>query len=246
LVPRVVFYETTDSTNLRAREYARVNPDSRTPTVFIADGQTAGRGRRGRSFESPAGSGLYLSFLVYPKSKGADATAITAYSAVKLAEALEECAPLSAGIKWVNDIIVGGRKIAGILAEAEMSSEGEIGCIVVGMGINVYKNALSDELSSIATSVEEETGERISREELAAELIIRFLSRCYDFTVEEILPEYRRRSTLIGEEITVHALSGEEYPARAVGIDSDLSLRVQTYGGEEKSLISATVSVRKK
>ena len=133
-------YAECDSTNLRAREFAREHPENRTPYVFIAEGQTAGRGRRGRSFESPMGAGLYISLLTYPKGRGAEATALTAQAALELAHAIEATVACEVKIKWVNDLILGGRKVAGILTEAEMSSEGEAAFLITGMGINICKN----------------------------------------------------------------------------------------------------------
>ena len=242
---KLVFYKITDSTNLRAREYAKENPDNRTPTVFIAEGQTGGRGRLGRSFESPRGKGLYMSLLSYPEKKGQDATAITAYAALGLAEAIDALTGAETKIKWVNDLILGGKKVAGILTEAEMNSDGNVAFTVIGMGINVYKNALSEELSEIATSIEEATGKVISIEELAAKALLSLLSDEDSLSIRELLPGYLRRSSVVGEEINVIPLSGESYAARAVGINDDLSLRVITPEGEEKNLISATVSIRK-
>ena len=143
--PKIVFYEETDSTNTRAKEYAR-SAESKETVVFIANSQTAGRGRLGRSFVSERGGGIYMSILTYPEENGFDATAATARAAVCLARATEAVCGCKTEIKWVNDIYLGGRKLAGILTEGKMTSDGEIAYQVVGMGINVYKKAISDEI----------------------------------------------------------------------------------------------------
>ena len=113
--PKIIHYSIIDSTNTRAKEYAKENPENRSPVVFIADEQTAGRGRRGRSFVSRAGAGIYISILDYPDSNGFDATKVTAEAAVNLAKAIESLCPCDIRIKWVNDLYLGGKKLAGIL-----------------------------------------------------------------------------------------------------------------------------------
>jgi len=122
--PKILLYELTDSTNERAREYAREKTDNRSPVVFIADGQTAGRGRRGRSFVSNSGAGIYISILTYPEAVGADATVATSRAAVCLARAIESLCDCDVRIKWVNDLYLGGKKLAGILTEGEVAQDG--------------------------------------------------------------------------------------------------------------------------
>ena len=240
--PRIFLYEKTDSTNTRAREYAREHPENKSPVIFIAESQSAGRGRRGRSFVSEGGVGIYMSLLLYPEKRGADATKITAEAAVALADAIKELSSLCPRIKWVNDIYAGGKKLAGILTEAVMSSDGEISCLVLGMGINVYKTAYPEEISSIATSIEEECNERISRELLVFKAVKNLLSDGIDES--EILRKYRESSLLIGEEIAVLPLSGEPYFARALEILDDYSLSVEREDGKKERLFTGEVSIK--
>ena len=104
--PDIIFYEETDSTNTRAKEYAKARDKSnKTPVVFIANSQTAGRGRRGRSFVSNEGAGIFISILTYPDTKGADATAATAKAAVALANSIEHLCDCEIKIKWVKKLI---------------------------------------------------------------------------------------------------------------------------------------------
>lgn len=235
--PEIIFYESIDSTNTRAKEWAKQNPDNHSPIVFIANEQTAGRGRRGRSFVSEGGAGIYISILTYPEESGADATATTARAAVTLAKATESLSDCDIKIKWVNDLYLGGKKLAGILTEGEMDKDGKIAYQVVGMGINVYKKAISDEISDIATSIEGEMGIGIDRSKLAAAIIKYHLNYKGDF-----YNEYKSRSFIIGRRVTVMKLS-ESYEAEVVDIDSDFSLIIKRDGKRER-LFTGEISIK--
>lgn len=230
-------YESTDSTNTRAKEYARANGSKRGAVVFIANEQTAGRGRRGRSFVSRGGAGIYMSILTYPCKRGADATAATARAAVSLSRAIESLCDCEVKIKWVNDIYLGGKKLAGILTEGEMDEEGKIAYQIVGMGINVYKNAISDEISSIATSLEDELGTTPDRSALAAKIIAELLVDGVDH-----YKEYKSRSLVIGKTVTVLKPT-ESYEARVIDINHDFSLTVERDGRRER-LFTGEISLR--
>ena len=234
-LPKILFYEETDSTNTRAREYAKENPGE--SAIFIADCQSAGRGRRGRSFVSNRGAGIYISFLIYPEEKVNDATQMTAKAAVALARAVESMCGCKIDIKWVNDLYLGGKKLAGILTEGEVDNEGKIAYQVVGMGINVYKNAISEEISGIATSLENEVINTPDRSRLTAKIILEFLSPKGDY-----YSEYRSRSFVIGREITVIKLT-ESYKARVVDLNPDYSLQIERDGRQEK-LFTGEISIK--
>ena len=233
---KIVFYDTTDSTNTRAKEYAKQSTE-RENLIFVANHQTNGRGRLGRSFVSNEGAGIYLSILTYPDESGADATAVTARAAVALARAIDSLAGTKTQIKWVNDIVLGGKKLAGILTESEMLENGKIGYLVVGMGINVYKNAISEEISDIATSIESEVGSAPDRSRLVAKIISEFFRESNDY-----LDEYRARSLVIGKKVTVIKPT-EQYEATVVGINDDFSLQIQRDGKEER-LFTGEISIR--
>ncbi len=235
--PKIIFYEETDSTNARAKEYARENPDSRETVVFIANSQTAGRGRRGRSFVSKADAGIYISILSYPDSECFDATKVTAETAVNLARAIESLCQCAIKIKWVNDLYLGGKKLAGILTEGEVDFNGKIAYQVVGMGINVYKNAISDEISAIATSLESETNCKIDRSNLVARIIEETLSPIGDYYTE-----YKDRSFIIGKTVRVMKLA-ESYEATVLDINPDFSLKIKTENGIE-NLFTGEVSLK--
>ncbi len=235
--PKIICYGLTDSTNTRAKEYARANRDGRETVVFIADGQTAGRGRLGRGFVSERGAGIYMSILTYPEKSGADATAETARAAVALALATEDLCDCKIDIKWVNDLYIGDKKLAGILAEGEMDERGNLAYQVVGMGINVYKNAISDEISAIATSLEGEGIMPPDRSALAARIIKELLTGGGDF-----YREYKARSLVIGRDVTVIKPAGS-YEARVLDLNPDFSLKIQTESGIER-LFTGEVSLK--
>ena len=237
---KIFRYEITDSTNTRAREYAK-SENPHFPAIFIADGQSAGRGRRGRSFDSKRGAGLYISFLVKPSGAAQDAVKITAKAAVSISRTLERVLGLSVGIKWVNDIFVGGKKLAGILTEGEIDSEGGFAFAVCGMGINLLSREFPPELRDIVTTVEDNTGNVPDREELISVLIEEFLSERDD---AEIMTEYRRRSIVIGKKVTVNRISGQSFLATVLDITDSGGLLVEKESGEREELISAEVSLR--
>ena len=239
----LVKYGVTDSTNKRAKEYAKKRDTGcHLPVVFIADGQTAGRGRLGRSFHSEAGVGIYISFLTYPDLSPSDATAVTAYAAVKLCRAISAFTDADCRIKWVNDLTVNGKKLAGILTEGEISADGRLSYCVCGIGLNLYKSEMPEELSAIATSLEEVTGVRVDKEALTKRLIEEFLSDG-DYRSSDVLEEYRKRSSVLGKRITVHTPSGT-YPAVAREILDDYSLLIETDRGERRRIYTGEISIR--
>jgi BirA family biotin operon repressor/biotin-[acetyl-CoA-carboxylase] ligase len=193
LAARVLYFTTIGSTNDVAASLA-ADPAS-FGTVVIADAQTAGRGRRGRTWFSPEGSGLYVSAILSPSRAASEpdraTMLLTLTAGVALAEGVERASGLSPAIKWPNDLLVAGRKLAGILAE---------GCgeaVVLGYGINVGPMAYPPELRDRATSLETELGRSIDRASVAVETLAALASR-YDDLVsgrfDAILDAWRRRA----------------------------------------------------
>jgi len=247
IVPKeaVFLYEQTDSTNTRALEYARGEGGFTDRAVFIANSQTSGRGRRGRSFVSRSDAGIFISLVFTPRSPE-QIEGATGRAAVALLSAIKEVTGISAGIKWVNDIYAAppskkAKKLAGILAEAVTSDDGKISKIIVGMGINVYNSALVEEISDIATSIEEVSGKRFSREKIIGSLVEFFYK---ERERDSILEEYRKHSLTLGKSITVHPHTGESYPAFAEQILEDYSLLVSTESGEKRRIFSGEVTTR--
>ena len=161
-------FDTVGSTNDEARAFAEKNKGK--DAFFIAREQTSGRGRRGRVFVSREG-GLYMSYLLHPKMPAADSVMLTVFSAVALAEVIEEMTDAKVGIKWVNDLFLGGKKLAGILAEGGFSKDGKgFEYAVVGIGINLHGCTLAPEILGLATTLERECGTRVDIADFAKRL----------------------------------------------------------------------------
>lgn len=230
------------STNDRARELALAGEGH--GSIVLAEQQSKGRGRFGRSFHSPRGSGVYMSVLLRPELAAERAVLLTSMAAVAVARAIEEAAGVEAGIKWVNDVYIGPRKACGILCEAGMDFEsGQLQYVVMGIGVNVGFMDFPEELRDIATSLSNECGRELSRSRFAAG-IINQLNRLYPGLQDAaFMEEYRRRSNVIGRDVQV-LRGGESYPARVLDIDGEGSLVVRTQDGAEQRLHSGEISLR--
>ena len=214
---------------------------------LIAEEQTAGKGRMGRSFYSPAGSGLYMGVLLRPMLKAADAVNITACAAVAVAEAIESLAPVQAQIKWVNDVFVEGRKVCGILTEAFLdSTTATVNYLVVGIGINTRppEGGFPDDLQEIAGSIFSEAVIPEFRCRLAAGVLDRLLGYYAHLQEKPWLEEYRRRSLVTGKEIRILMPGKEPENGMAIGVGDDFSLLVRMEDGTLRRLNSGEVSIR--
>lgn len=239
---RLFVYEETDSTNTRTKLFA-AEDTLRSPALFIAKRQTAGRGRLGRSFLSPEG-GLYLSYLSYPDLAPEEAIKLTVYAAVCVSETIEEMTGEKPGIKWVNDIYLNGKKLAGILTEGAFASDGKSFLYsVTGIGINLSKTDFPPELEDIATDLETETGKAVDRASFAKMLTDK-LAR-FSASDKSYIEKYRERCFHIGSAVTVITASGS-YAATADRILDDGSLAVIDEHGIERILFTGEVSLKVK
>jgi BirA family biotin operon repressor/biotin-[acetyl-CoA-carboxylase] ligase len=211
--------------------------------VIIADRQTAGRGRLRRAFFSPDGSGLYMSVLLKPETSPAGSALITAAAAVAVAEAIERVSGRSARIKWVNDIYLNGKKVCGILTEGAVAADGRLQYAVLGIGVNVAPppGGFPEGLRDIACAVFEDGAPEGVRARLAAEILSHF-HRFRALEERAFLPAYRERSMVLGKPIQVF-LGEEAFPARAISIDDDCRLIVETERGL-LTLCAGEVSIR--
>ena len=220
-------------------------PDPASPhsgAVAVAEAQTAGRGRLGRSFDSAPGAGSYLSVLLHPACPPAALMTLTARAAVAVRRAIREAAGVEAGIKWVNDLVLNGKKICGILTELSVEAEsGLVSYAVVGVGINCNRPAAAfpPELRSVAGSILSETGKRVDRNALTAALI-RALS---ELPGEEWLTEYRAACVNLGRPVQILAPGRPPRPGTALDVGPNAELLVQTETGVE-AVRSGEVSVR--
>ncbi len=236
-------FDEIDSTNLEAKRLAMTGLSR---CAVIADRQTAGRGRLGRSFYSPPGCGIYTSLLLRPRpDQLADVTLLTTAAGVAVCRALQKAAGVQAEIKWVNDLYLNGKKICGILTEGVTDFEsGMIESIVIGYGVNFRDDAhLPEELRPIVGSVFGAEPPTVTRSALAAAMLAELLPLAEDLSSRSFLPEYRRRSMLLGREI-VFSRAGGRFAAVAEGIDDNGGLVVRLPDGSRETLRSGEVSVR--
>ncbi len=238
-------HKTLTSTNTVIKE--RASGGARAGKVIVAETQTAGRGRFGRSFFSPADTGVYFSVLLRPDVGASDATLLTTAAAVAVAQAVESLTGAAAQIKWVNDIFCLGKKVCGILTEGSFDMEsGAMDYAVVGIGVNITPPAggFPTDISAIVTSVcdtgKAETG---LRARLVADILTRFRTFYLNLSDKSYLAEYKARSMIVGKDVDV--ISGKTFrPARALEIDDDCRLVVRFDDGTIKALSSGEVSIR--
>lgn len=243
-------FDSVDSTNNVAKEIlAESGIDSGKPAVIIAERQTVGRGRLGRSFESPAGSGIYLTIALKPDFDLAKSLNVTMATAVATCRAIEKAVPLRPKIKWVNDIFIGGKKVCGILTEAQSNFEtGEIDSLIIGIGVNCFPGNISPELEDTIGFLSEDFGS-FSRSELAAGIIDETLTAVENLHSEDFLREYRSKCFILGKDITVYPAAGAPgVKARAIDIDSCGGLVVEYMEGrlyrQMNTLTAGEVSIR--
>lgn len=246
-------FDVIDSTNTylkkKAPEYLAQAGDPKTAPWYaaIADRQDLGRGRMGRSFCSPAGSGIYLSVLFKPQLLAQQAVSMTTAAAVAACRAIEECTDSKPQIKWVNDIYIDGKKTCGILTEASVDLEGGgLDWAVIGIGFNVYmpEGGFPEEIKDIAGAIASER-ERDLRSRIAATFLSQLHAICKDLKASGFSKEYKERCFLIGKDINV-IRDGKLIPATAYDLDDELHLLVRYENGTTEALNSGEVSVRVK
>lgn len=237
-------YNRVGSTNTLLKAWAEDGcPEG---TVAVAEEQTAGRGRRGRSFYSPPGSGLYLSILLRPRESAEAALPITTAAAVAAAEAIEALSGRETQIKWVNDVLLDGKKVCGILTEASLDVEsGGLNYAIVGVGINALPpvGGFPEELREIAASVFERFDRPDLRCRLAAALLDRFFHHYRTLNSDECFAAYQRRCLVLGRRVTVLRGGTAVADAEVLSLERDYSLRVRYDDGTEELLNSGEVSV---
>lgn len=238
---RIHYYNVIDSTNTQAKRMAAAGAPAL--TVLIADSQTGGRGRLGRSFLSPAGSGIYMSMILRPGVPPAELMHLTCAAAVAACDAVEQTLGFRPGIKWINDLVVDGKKLAGILTELSIDPKTSlVDWAIVGIGLNCNERQFPPELADIACSAAMVTGQSIDRSELSAALIDA-LSKMDLLHPQETMAIYRHDCVTLGREVTV--IRGEQQRnGQAVEIRQDGALRVQYPDGETENINSGEVSVR--
>ena len=246
ILRRVACLDVIDSTNTECKRRAMAGePEG---LAVMAEEQTGGKGRRGRSFQSPKGCGLYLSLLLRPRLEPAAVTDFTAWVAVAVCDGIEAACGIRPRIKWTNDIVLNGRKLVGILTELGLESEtNSLQYLVTGIGVNVNHTPedFSPDIRDMAGSLAMELGHPVRRVELAA-AIIRALDRMYRSFPQDkqrYLDQYRADCLTPGNRVQlVTPVSRQE--AYALEIDDQFRLVVELEDGTRKALSAGEVSVR--
>lgn len=236
---RVSVFDSLDSTNNEAKR--RLAGGFSGAELIVASQQTAGRGRMGRSFYSPAGTGLYMSLAISCPGGFENAVYSTTAAAVAVVRAIERLTPLRPRIKWVNDICLDGRKICGILTEGVTDFEsGSLTGVVIGIGVNLNTEDFPADIAQAAASLGDSAPRRCV---LAAAIADELLDIIRQLPDKSFLEYYRERSLVIGRRVTYTA-AGVSDSAEAVGIDDSGGLIVRKDNGELLTLSSGEISLR--
>lgn len=237
-------FSVIDSTNEEAkRAYNAGAPDR---SLYVADQQTAGKGRRGRNWISPKGQDVFFSFLLKPDLPPECASMLTLIAALAGVKALEKHCEEEYQIKWPNDLVIHGKKICGILTEMSADMD-DIHYIVPGIGFNLNRSDFDESISSMASSVYIETGKKVDRARFVADFAEEFMKRYEIFLKEQdlssFMEEYNKHLINIGREVKLIRREGEVI-RKAIGINQLGELLVQDENGEVENIFSGEVSVR--
>ena len=243
---KLLCLETVDSTNTEAKRQALAGAEE--GLVILSEGQTGGRGRLGRSFQSPKGVGLYLTALLRPKLMPEEVVDFTAWVAVAVCDGIEQACGLRPQIKWTNDIILDGKKVCGILTEMGLESESNtLQYLIPGIGINVNhrEEDFIEEVRPVATSLFQQLGHTVRRADVAIH-VIQALDRMYQnfpHNKQEYLEKYRADCLTPGNQVQLVTPVSREN-AYAVEIDDQFRLVVEYPDGRRAALSAGEVSVR--
>ena len=229
-------FDTIDSTNTQAKKLAASGACH--GTVLIADTQTGGRGRLGRSFESPKGTGIYLSVILRPRCAAEKLMHLTCAVGVAVCDGIEASCGVRPRIKWINDLILGNKKLGGILTELSLDSLGSVSYAVIGIGINV--GATPDGVNEIATSLQE-AGFIVDRAKLIAEILQKL--EHLSVTDTSVMEQYRMDCLTLSQQVCVLKSDGISY-GTAVDIDDRGGLLVRDTDGNTQTVSSGEVSIR--
>ncbi len=237
---RIMHYSSLSSTNEKALEEGAAGaPEG---LVIVAEEQSGGRGRRGRSWFSPGGAGLYFSILLRPRCRKEYFSLLPLVAGIGIAGGLEKLGVSDLGIKWPNDVQISGRKVAGILVESRQATDGMFA--VVGVGLNVANREFPPDLAETATSLLLATGVEHSNDELLGLMlgeIERFYSDLCLGRNEGLVSQLRRLDVLRGRDVQVDA--GDTMTGTAAGIDDEGRLVVRTGDGREHFISSGEVEL---
>lgn len=229
-------FDEIDSTNRYALDAARAGEPA--GLVVVADHQAAGRGRRGRTWSAPPGSSLLVSVLLRPQLATDAVHVVTMAAALALADAVRLVAGVDADLKWPNDLLVGDRKLAGLLAEADLSGGGAVQAVVIGVGCNVRWAGFPAELDATATACDREAGHPVERAELLDAFLGALTTRLDH--LDRVPEDYRARLATVGRRVRVE-LSDATITGVATGVDDRGYLVVQPDRGPSVTVAAGDV-----
>ena len=240
----ITIFQELDSTNTYLKKLG--SQGEKENQLVIALSQTGGRGRMGRSFYSPNGTGIYFSLLLHPEFSAEKSLFLTIMAAVSVAETVMKYNSNDVKIKWVNDIYIDGKKVCGILTEGAINANKMLDYAVVGIGINVVapENGFPDDIKDIATSIFPGNTEDNIKEKIVADVVNKFFDMYNDIDTD-FVNRYKQYSYLTGKEINI-ILGETSRPATVIDITDDCHLLVRNEYGETEEISSGDVSVRLK
>lgn len=239
----ILSLDTVDSTNEEIKRQARKGAEH--GLVCVAETQSAGKGRLGRKWSSTPGAGIFMSVLLRPDIPPLEVSGITLAAGLAVCKAVQKTTGCDAKIKWPNDVVIGRKKICGILTEMSAESD-RVEFVVVGIGVNVNTDAFPEEISHKATSLKIETGKQIDRRALLREILLQLEIYTDEFllnTCGSITGEYKENCVTIGREVSV-ARGGEQMTGMAVDITLGGSLVVKRQDGTLTEIGSGEVAVQ--
>ncbi len=236
----IIFYENTDSTNRQAK----LNNTEADGSVFIAENQNMGRGRLSREWASPPMSGIYMSLLLKPDISPASVSQITLVAGISVLQALGDYTEKDVFIKWPNDIVIGTKKVCGILTELA-GEENRINYVVLGIGVNVNMKSFDEKIENKATSLFIEENKVFDRSEIIASILNAF-EKNYNIFLESgfsaLKEKYEKSCITLGKEVEI-ITPKKSYTAFSVGVDENGCLIVEN-DGKREIINSGEVSVR--
>ena len=240
----ILYLDEVDSTNTAAKKAAENGAVH--GTLVVSERQTGGKGRRGRAWDSPRGTGIFMTLILRPNMAPVHASMLTLVAALAVADGIRECTGAESLIKWPNDIVMSGKKICGILTE--MSADPDcINYVAVGIGINVNMEEFPEEIRGVAASIFTETGKKTKRSLLISAVMAAFERYCEVFMkttdMSGLLEDYNGKLANCGRTVRVLDPAGE-YSGTAIGIDREGELLVEMEDTTVRRVLSGEVSVR--
>ncbi len=236
----IYLFQEIGSTNDEAKRLAQGG--GREGLIVVAEEQTAGRGRAGRRWLTPPGAAIAFSLILRPALPAARAARLTMLAGASVCDAIEQTTSLRADLKWPNDVLIAGRKVAGILSESAVQGE-RLEYAVVGLGLNVSSAPPPAEVDYPATSLQAEAGREVDRLKLLRAILARLEARYPSLADESLYHDWRARLTLMNQAITVRTEHGD-HSGRAQGVDPDGALLFRLDSGETLRLLAGDAHLR--